>query len=509
MTLTADRGVESPEESFDRRGASMQPRRSWASLQPFEERRTPLNGDPVLRALAWRTVGRRYALSTAALDAAVAAGVSAALLAPTYSLALSAALAVGAAAVFVVAVSVAQGYRQELLGDGPREFQAVLRSSAALAVILMVLGFILGIDVPRVAVLVGVPALAALACLARHLHRRRLHVSRQEGTAMMSTIIVGDRTSARRVISDLAPAAYHGYRVDGVSLPDPSGVVAIDGVPVVGGTADVVQVVADRAAEVVIVTGSSLSGDALRRLSWALGRAGAHMVVAPDIVEVSGPRLTVRPTAGLSLLEVEVDAPRRRLVAKSVIDVSLATVGLLLVLPILLGAALVIRLTSAGPALFRQTRVGVDGAPFTIWKLRTMYVDADARRDALIAGNQGKGVLFKMHSDPRVTPVGRVLRRFSVDELPQLWNVVRGDMSLVGPRPPLESEVREYEDQVHRRLRVKPGLTGLWQVSGRSDLDWDESVRLDLRYVDNWSVAMDLLILWKTGRAVLGGSGAY
>ncbi len=157
----------------------------------------------------------------------------------------------------------------------------------------------------------------------------------------------------------------------------------------------------------------------------------------------------------------------------------------------------------------RQRRVGIDGRPFTLFKLRSMYADAEARRDALLRSSDRDGVMFKMHRDPRITPVGRLLRRFSVDELPQLWNVARGDMSLVGPRPPLPEEVDGYQDEVFRRLRVRPGLTGLWQVSGRSDLSWEESVRLDLRYVDNWSVAMDLLILWKTGRAIIGGAGAY
>nr|WP_230685256.1 sugar transferase [Cellulomonas sp. JZ18] len=178
-------------------------------------------------------------------------------------------------------------------------------------------------------------------------------------------------------------------------------------------------------------------------------------------------------------------------------------------LPVVLVAAAAVALTSPGPAFFRQTRIGIDGRPFTMWKLRTMRTDAEEQLAALRTADEGAGVLFKMREDPRVTPVGRVLRRFSVDELPQLWNVVRGDMSLVGPRPPLAREVDAYEDQVHRRLAVKPGVTGLWQVSGRSDLDWDESVRLDLRYADNWSVAMDLMILWKTGRAVLRGAGAY
>ena len=159
---------------------------------------------------------------------------------------------------------------------------------------------------------------------------------------------------------------------------------------------------------------------------------------------------------------------------------------------------------------FRQTRIGVDGRTFTMFKLRSMVVDAEAQRtEDLLAQSNRDGLMFKMRRDPRVTRVGGVLRRFSLDELPQLLNVVVGDMSLVGPRPPLQSEYEAYHDAVHRRLRVRPGLTGLWQVSGRADLSWDESVRLDLRYVDNWSIALDMLILWKTARAVIRGSGAY
>jgi len=168
-----------------------------------------------------------------------------------------------------------------------------------------------------------------------------------------------------------------------------------------------------------------------------------------------------------------------------------------------------IRLSSKGPALFRQTRVGVDGREFTMLKFRSMVVDAEARREDLLGLSDGNGVLFKMRDDPRVTKVGKVIRRFSVDELPQLINVVRGDMSLVGPRPPLPEEVAGYSSDATRRLRVRPGVTGLWQVSGRSDLSWEESLRLDLRYVDNWSMALDLSILWRTWRAVVQGAGAY
>jgi lipopolysaccharide/colanic/teichoic acid biosynthesis glycosyltransferase len=168
-----------------------------------------------------------------------------------------------------------------------------------------------------------------------------------------------------------------------------------------------------------------------------------------------------------------------------------------------------IKLDSRGPVFYLQRRVGKDGHTFTMVKFRTMVRDAESLRAKLLAANEGAGLLFKMRSDPRVTRTGRWLRRYSIDELPQLLNVITGSMSLVGPRPPLPEETRKYGPDVRRRLLVKPGLTGLWQVSGRSDLPWDEAVRLDLRYVEDWSLAMDALILWKTVRAVLGGNGAY
>jgi lipopolysaccharide/colanic/teichoic acid biosynthesis glycosyltransferase len=198
-----------------------------------------------------------------------------------------------------------------------------------------------------------------------------------------------------------------------------------------------------------------------------------------------------------------------RIIGKWLLDRSLGTLLFLASLPVVVAAAIAVSLTSPGGPFYRQTRVGRDGERFTMWKIRTMVANADQLRVEVLAESDRDGLMFKMRRDPRVTPVGRLLRRFSLDELPQLWNVVTGTMSLVGPRPPLPEEYRQYHDQVHRRLRVKPGVTGLWQVSGRADLPWDESIRLDLRYVDNWSLALDLQILWKTLRAVLGGSGAY
>ena len=484
-------------------------RRSWASSQPFVQRLTPFN-DASAREHLWSHRAAAYRARVVVLDGFAALTATLLIGLPIYGPGpLLAAVVAGGVVGFVVLVALARGYEAGELGDGPAEFQALLRSGAWAVVALMTASYLTKAEISRLLVFGGVPAAVAIAVIARYFHRRVLHHQRSHGEAMMRTLIVGQADAAARVVADLAGAPYHGYQVTGVCVPSLTDAQPVAGVPVVGAVADVAQVVADRAIDVVVVSGSTLNGEALRRLSWALDRAGAKLIVVPDILEVTAPRLTVKPTAGLSLLEVEVGATRRRLLAKAAMD---RTVGLALLVaaaPVIGVAALAVRLTSPGPAFYRQTRVGVDGSTFTMWKLRSMYVDADQRRSDLAASNEGAGVLFKMRRDPRVTPVGRLLRRFSLDELAQLVNVVKGDMSLVGPRPPLAAEVEGYEDAVHRRLRVKPGLTGLWQVSGRSDLSWDESVRLDLRYVDNWSVAMDLMILWKTGRAVLGGSGAY
>jgi exopolysaccharide biosynthesis polyprenyl glycosylphosphotransferase len=253
-----------------------------------------------------------------------------------------------------------------------------------------------------------------------------------------------------------------------------------------------------------------MSGVMLRDLAWELEKTGTDLCVAPALLDVAGPRTTIRPVAGLPLLHM--DHPEFtgiRRVVKAAFDRAMAGLALLLLSPLFLVIITVIRLADHGPGLFRQTRVGRDGRAFTVYKFRTMVVDAEERKSHLAALNDSDGVLFKMRRDPRVTAVGVWLRRWSLDELPQLINVLIGDMSMVGPRPALPQEAALYGDHVRRRLAVKPGITGLWQVNGRSDLSWDESVRLDLRYVENWSFVLDLQILWKTASAVLRGSGAY
>jgi exopolysaccharide biosynthesis polyprenyl glycosylphosphotransferase len=217
----------------------------------------------------------------------------------------------------------------------------------------------------------------------------------------------------------------------------------------------------------------------------------------------------MRPIAGLPLLHI--DKPQyqgTKGFQKRAFDTCFAFAALVGMLPILVATAIAIKLTSRGPVFYSAERIGIDGRPFLMLKFRTMVQDADKRLDSLLAQNESDGLLFKIRDDPRVTPVGRILRRFSIDELPQFINVLRQEMSVVGPRPPLRREVEAYDD-VQRRLLVKPGVTGLWQVSGRSDLSWDRSVRLDLSYVDNWSMVSDILIIAKTVRAVFQRKGAY
>jgi len=491
----------------ERRRPGVGPRLSWASVHPFVAGpRVPLDAEG---HSSWRGMSVHYARQAIVLDATVAALAAASAWLAAGRIAPAGYVAAVVAAVFVVAIGVGHGYDGRVVGDGPRELQAVLRAGLAAVVVPALASAFLHIPFPRI--YVGVFAVVATLGVTadRFVLRHGLHRARSHGSAMARTLVVGDAAAVNRTITDLRRASYHGYRVVGVCLPSAQDSAPLDGTPLLGALADIPQVAHDHSIETVIVTGGELAGDALRRLSWALSRAGADLVVAPGLVEVLGPRVSVRPTAGLSLLEVETVAPRQRLIAKAILDRALAIAFLVAAAPVVGVAALAVRMSSPGPAFFRQRRVGVDGRPFTMLKLRSMYSDAEARRETLLAHSDRDGLMFKMHDDPRITPVGRILRRFSIDELPQLWNVARGDMSLVGPRPPLPEEVDGYQDQVFRRLHVRPGLTGLWQVSGRADLSWDESVRLDLRYVDNWSVAMDLHILWKTGRAVLGSSGAY
>ncbi|MEU6999631.1 sugar transferase [Nonomuraea sp. NPDC046570] len=410
---------------------------------------------------------------------------------------------------WVGAVALNKAYEPRLIGVGSEEFRRIVRCGLALTAATAICSYLTKTDVARGYVIVALPLTTLLTLLFRYGLRRSLHARRAGGRCMRRVVAVGHRAGVAELVDRFRRERYHGMEIVAACLPDdtPGGVVG--GVPVAGGFSDVPLVVSQLGADTVAVLACpEMDGLALRRLAWRLERTHTELVVAPALMEVAGPRTTIRPAAGLPLLHVEhPELTGVRQLVKNVFDRLIAGFLLVTLAPLLAGLAFAVRTSSPGPAFFRQTRVGRDGRLFTIVKFRTMRQDAERLKVEL--SSDADGLLFKVRKDPRVTPLGALMRRHSLDELPQLVNVLLGDMSLVGPRPPLPEEVARYGDDVRRRLLVRPGLTGLWQVSGRSDLSWEESVRLDLRYVENWSLMLDLQILWKTWSAVARGQGAY
>jgi exopolysaccharide biosynthesis polyprenyl glycosylphosphotransferase len=295
---------------------------------------------------------------------------------------------------------------------------------------------------------------------------------------------------------------------------DPSPELEKLGLPLLGckaNTTSILEAIDRSEADAIAVSaGVQLHPQTLRHLGWELANRNVGLIMAPALTDIAGPRIHTQQVAGLPLIHVTTPALEAgQRVAKRLFDIGVSATLIVLSSPLLAVVALLIKLDSQGPILFRQERIGIAGGPFNMLKFRSMVVNAEEQLTALLDKNEGSGVLFKMKKDPRVTRIGGLLRRSSLDELPQLFNVLAGSMSLVGPRPPLASEVEAYEQDVRRRLLVKPGLTGLWQVSGRSNLSWQDSVRLDLYYVENWSLTGDLVIILRTARAVFGGNGAY
>ena len=328
---------------------------------------------------------------------------------------------------------------------------------------------------------------------------------------MQRVVAVGHAPAVADLVATLRRDKYNGLDVVGACLAGRTMLDEIDGVPVFGGLGSVSAAVRHVGADTVAVLACpEMNGIRLRELAWELEETGTDLCVAPALIDIAGPRTTIRPVAGLPLLQLDhPELAGGKQVIKAVFDRVAAALALIVLAPVFLIIAIAIRLDDQGPVFFKQTRVGRDGRTFKVYKFRTMVVDAERRKLQLKTLNEGAGVLFKMRKDPRVTKVGASLRRTSLDELPQLLNVLKGDMSLVGPRPALPDEVARYGYHMRRRLVVKPGITGLWQVSGRSGLSWEEAFRLDLRYVDNWSIMLDLQILWKTFSAVTKGVGAY
>jgi len=419
---------------------------------------------------------------------------------------------------WIALVALNRGYDLRFAGVGTAEFGATFRSFLQLAVAFAFVAYAAQLTVARGFVLLALPLTLAFSCVGRSVARLRLRRLRRTGQAMNRVLAVGSATSVQRLAESMASDHMAGLRVVGACVPteeaDDAVLVrrlAVAGVGVLGDY-DAVRASVDLAgARSVAVVAGDVGTAALRMISWELEGSGADLIVSSGLTEVAHQRVHVQSVAGLPLLRV--DQPEFagfRRVLKGVFDRTAAAAALILLSPVFLVVGALVRLTSRGPAFYRQTRIGLNGAPFRIVKFRTMRTGADTEIAELADRNEAvDGLLFKIREDPRVTRFGRILRRFSLDELPQLVNVVAGSMSLVGPRPPLPVEVAQYRDEVSRRLLVKPGLTGLWQISGRSDLSWEESVRLDLHYVENWSFALDMVVLLKTARAVVKASGAY
>ncbi|MCE0763130.1 sugar transferase [Pseudonocardia kujensis] len=420
------------------------------------------------------------------------------------------------ATLLVAALPLARAWDGAILGAGPAEFRRLANATIGATVTLALGGLTLLVASVRIWVFLLLPLTGGLMVLGRFVLRKRLHRARRRGHCSVPVLAVGSVEAVEDLIARTRRDPHFGWRVEGACTPTGSGTTedgaTIEDVAVVGDLDSVGAVAQQGGFRVVAVTQAPGWGPGrLQRLAWELESTDADLAVDPGLMEIAGPRLHIAPIDGLPLLRLS--KPRfsgSSRVSKYIMDRVVAALILLVAFPLFLLIALAIKIDDAGPVFFRQERVGANGSRFRMVKFRSMAVDAEARLEALKKHNDfAGGTLFKMARDPRITRVGATLRKYSIDELPQLLNVLTGTMSLVGPRPPLPSEVATYADDARRRLLVRPGMTGLWQVSGRSNLTWEESVRLDLRYVENWSMALDLTILWKTFGAVANGRGAY
>lgn len=407
--------------------------------------------------------------------------------------------------------------QSRVLGSGADEYKRVAAASLWLFGIVAIVSYVLRFDTARGYVGLALPVGLLGLLLGRWLIRQHLNIKRRQGRNMSRLLLLGGPGAVSHLAASLDRVKNAGYLPVAAYMPGFDGAIAVEpdsGLRVLGTRADtesIVSAIEECEADAVAVSaGVQLHPQTLRHLGWELASRNVGLIMAPALTDVAGPRIHTQQVAGLPLIHVTtptLEGGQR--VAKRLFDIVVSTVLILIAAPAMAVVAALIKLDSPGPVLFRQERVGIGGKHFRMLKFRSMIVNAEARLDELVDKNEGSGPLFKVKNDPRITRIGGGLRKFSIDELPQLFNVFSGSMSLVGPRPPLPREVEAYESDVRRRLLVKPGVTGLWQVSGRSNLSWQDSVRLDLYYVENWSLAGDLVIILRTVRAVFHSTGAY
>lgn len=407
--------------------------------------------------------------------------------------------------------------QSRVLGSGADEYKRVAAASLWLFGSVAIFSYVFRLETARGYVGIALPAGLIGLLLARWLLRQHLSVNRQAGDSMSRLMILGGPGAVAHLAQSLSQARHAGYQPIAAYTPgaiNPSDDDILSGLPVLGVSQDISSILAAidscGADAVAVSAGVQLHPQTLRHLGWELAARNVGLIMAPALTDIAGPRIHTQQVAGLPLIHVttpSLEGGQR--VAKRLFDVLVSGALIVLAAPLMALVAVLVKLDSSGPVLFRQERVGIGGDSFNMLKFRSMVTDAEEQLAALALRNEGHGVLFKLKNDPRITRVGGFLRKYSLDELPQLFNIFLGSMSLVGPRPPLPREVEAYENDVRRRLLVKPGLTGLWQVSGRSNLSWQDSVRLDLYYVENWSLTGDLVILLRTFRAVFRSTGAY
>ena len=462
----------------------------------------------------------RYARRLRATDAAVV--VSASALTALIDTSVSstgtfavARVAVMTAVVWLLALALVQSRAASITGSGATEYKRVIHATGFAFGIVAMVFVLFQWDGVRLQLIAALPAGLFALLVGRWTWRKWLLGQRRYGHYSSRAIVTGNRDDIEYVLRTLNERGSLGYVAIGAAPSDSSlEPIVVDGCTheVVGSMDSVAMHARTLEADTIIVASRPDDDpDFIKRLSWELEGTASELIISSRVADVAGPRISLRPIDGLPLIHVKIpDFEGGKHALKRAVDVAFSFLVMiplsLIVIPVI---ALLIKLDDGGPVFFRQTRIGRDGQEFGILKFRTMRTDAEAQLAALEAQSEGNGVLFKMKNDPRITRIGVILRKYSIDELPQFWNVLIGDMSVVGPRPPLPKEVREYDGKVYRRLFIKPGITGLWQVSGRSDLSWEESVRLDLRYVENWSITSDLMIMWRTAKVMVAPKGAY
>lgn len=464
---------------------------------------------------------RRYRRRLVATDAACITGAAAAAIVfetavgvPLAQLAGPARIGLFVICAWMTLLALAHTREPSVVGAGAAEYMRIGHATGFAFGILSTVFILAQLPGLRAQLIIALPVGLVALVLSRWLWRRWLIHERERGECVSRVLVAGTRDDVEYVIEKLVHDPHHAYLVIAATTTD-GGFEPIDIedhlYPVIGSIRFTAAYGRQAGADTIVVASTPDDDrDFVRRLGWELEGSAAELVLCNRLTDVAGPRLSLRPLDGLPLVQVKIPEFEGGIHAiKRGMDVVLSLLALVPIALIAPFVAIAIKLDSRGPVLFHQLRVGRDGRQFSMLKFRTMVVDAEERRAELLAENDGAGPLFKVKRDPRVTRVGAILRRFSIDELPQFVNVLRGDMSIVGPRPPLPNEVTSYDGSVYRRLYIKPGITGLWQISGRSDLSWADSVRLDLRYVENWSIATDVMIMWRTAKVMIAPKGAY